>query len=149
MRKGYTDDASIIAEILAEADVLWLALTDADGPYCVPVNFAANGNTIYIHTGKYGRKATALATGAPVAFSAAVDVRMRAGGDTACDQGYLFRSIMGQGIPRQLDHAEKHIGLDQLATKYMKTRLPYQKSVLSATIVYAIAIETISARIKE
>nr|WP_287412906.1 pyridoxamine 5'-phosphate oxidase family protein [Pseudodesulfovibrio sp.] len=149
MRKGYTENETAIAEILTKADVLWLALTDNDGPYCVPVNFAVEGNVIYIHSGKRGRKAACLNTGKTVAFSTAVDVRMRQGGDNACDQGYLFRSVMGHGTPRLVDDDEKMHGLDLLTVKYLGKQLPYKEAALPATAVYAIDVENISARIKE
>jgi len=149
MRKGYTDDKTAIADILAEAEILWLALTDHDAPYCVPVNFAAEGNVIYIHSGKRGRKAACLNSGDTVAFSTAVDVRMRKGGDNACDQGYLFRSVMGHGTPRPVDGNEKMHGLNLLSIKHLGKQLPYKESALPATAVYVIDIETVSARIKE
>nr|WP_321514660.1 pyridoxamine 5'-phosphate oxidase family protein [uncultured Pseudodesulfovibrio sp.] len=149
MRKGYTKDVTVIADILAEAEILWLALNDSEGPYCVPVNFATEGNVIYIHSGKGGRKAACLNTGSTLAFSTAVDIRMRKGGDNACDQGYLFRSIMGHGTPRLVEGEEKMHGLDLLSVKHLGKQLPYKEAALPATAVYAIDVETVSARVKE
>lgn len=148
MRKGLTEDAVVIADILKEADVIWLALTDEDGPHCVPVNFAHEGNVIYIHTGQRGRKAACLDSGKRVAFSAAVDVRMRKGGDDACAQGYLFRSVMGSGLPRKVEGEEKMRGLDLLSAKHLETMLPYDEKLISITMVYAIDIDTATARVK-
>lgn len=149
MRKGLTEDTQIVADILKEAEILWLALSDADGPHCVPVNFAADDGVIYIHSGKKGRKAACLNTGEPVAFSAAVDVRMRKGGDNACDQGYLFRSVMGRGVPRVVEGDEKMHGLDLLSVKHLGKLMPYEEKALPITEVYAIDIETVTARVKE
>ncbi len=149
MRKGMTDDPEVIADILNRAEVLWLALTDDQGPYCVPVNFAAGDNVLYIHSGLKGRKAACLNSGAPVAFSTAVDVHMRDGGDDACDQGYHFRSVMGSGRPRLLDGEEKTNGLDAITRKHLGKLLPYKDKVLPVTAVYAIGIENATARIKE
>lgn len=149
MRKGFTDNAEVISTLLAKAEVLWLALTDEDGPHCVPVNFAEENGVIYIHTGKRGRKVECLNSGNLAAFSAAVDVRMREGGDDACDQGYLFKSVMGNGTPREVDGDEKMRGLDLITVKYLGKQLPYRDKALPATAVYAIDVKTATARIKE
>jgi len=149
MRKGLSEDSKLIKDILDKADVLWLALVDSEGPYSVPVNFGEVDGTLYIHSGKRGRKAAALDGGAPVAFSAAVDVRMRQGGDNACDQGYLFRSVMGNGTPRLVEGEEKMIGLDAISVKYLGKNMPYVEKVLAVTNVYAIDVEATTARVKE
>ena len=149
MRKGVTNDPEIVADILEKGDVLWLALVDDRGPYCVPVNFALKDGVIYLHSGKNGRKAACLDSGAPLAFSCAVDVRMREGGDDACDQGYHFRSVMGTGRPRPAEGAEKTAGLDAITIKHLGRLLPYRDKVLPVTAVYAIDIDDATARIKE
>lgn len=149
MRKGVTTDTAVIEDILNRAEVLWLALNDDQGPYCVPVNFAIKNGVIYIHSGKKGRKAACLDSGAPLAFSAAVDVRMRKGGDDACDQGYHFRSVAGSGRPRLAADAERMEGLDAITIKHLGKMLPYRTKVLPVTAVYAIDIDDATARIKE
>ncbi|QGY40175.1 pyridoxamine 5'-phosphate oxidase family protein [Pseudodesulfovibrio cashew] len=149
MRKGVTEDREVVEAILEKAEVLWLALVDGDGPYSVPVSFAEEGGVVFIHSGKRGRKAEALKSGGPVAFSCAVDVRMREGGDDACDQGYHFRSVMGRGVPRLAEGEEKMRGLDLITVKYLGRQLPYVDKVLPITDVWAIDVDTLTARIKE
>ncbi|MBG0791223.1 MAG: pyridoxamine 5'-phosphate oxidase family protein [Desulfovibrionaceae bacterium] len=149
MRKGVTDNPKTVSDILSGADVLWLALADENGPHCVPVNFAEENGVIYLHSGKRGRKAACLDSGSKVAFSTAVDIERRKGGDNACDQGYRFRSVMGSGTPRALSGKEKMHGLDLIAFKHLGKRLPYAEKVVPKTAVYAIDIEEATARIKE
>lgn len=149
MRKGLTDDSKVIKDILGRAEILWLAIADDEGPHSVPVNFSYVDGTIYIHSGKRGRKAAAFDAGKPVAFSAAIDVAMRPGGDDACDQGYFFRSIMGNGTPRLADGEERMKGLDAITVKHLGKQLPYKEKGLLATNVYAIDIDSVNARVKE
>lgn len=149
MRKGFTDNAQVISNILAKAEVLWLALVDEDGPHCVPVNFAEEEGVIYIHSGPKGRKAACLNSGDSVAFSAAIDMQMRRGGGNACDQGYHFKSVMGTGIPRKTEGDEKIHGLDLITFKHLGEQLPYADKVLPHTVVYAIDVKQATARIKE
>jgi nitroimidazol reductase NimA-like FMN-containing flavoprotein (pyridoxamine 5'-phosphate oxidase superfamily) len=148
MRKNVTTDPAVIGDILKRADVLWLALVDEHGPYSVPVNFAAEGDRIYIHSGKRGRKAAALASSAPLAFSAAVDLETKTGND-ACEYGYRFRSVMGSGTPRPAEGDEMRAALDAITLKYAGKPLPYSEKALAATIAFVIDVDSITARIKE
>ncbi|ADU63590.1 MAG: pyridoxamine 5'-phosphate oxidase family protein [Pseudodesulfovibrio sp.] len=148
MRKDVTNDPAVTGDILARADVLWLALVDADGPYSVPVNFAAGDGLLYIHSGRRGRKAAALDSGAPLAFSAAVDILPKTG-DAACKYGYRFRSIMGTGVPRRAEGDDMRAALDAITLKYAGRLLPYEDTALAATVAYIVEITSLSARIKE
>ncbi len=148
MRKGLTDDPKVIQEILASTDVIWLAISDEVGPYSVPVNFAEKDGTLFIHSGKKGRKYAALMTGTPIAFSAATEMK-RKHGDSACNFGYNFHSVMGQGTPRHLEDDEMMQALDAITIKFAGKQLPFNEKVLAATAVFAIDVETVTARIKE
>jgi hypothetical protein len=129
--------------------VVWLALADAEGPHCVPVNFDVEGETLFVHSGKRGRKAACLDSGAPLAFSAAVDMQLKTSDDNACELGYRFRSVMGGGTPRLLDGDEKMRALDLITLKYAGRKMPYNEKVLAITAAYAIDIHSATARIKE
>jgi hypothetical protein len=149
MRKGVTEDKSVVAEILDKAEVIWLALADDDGPHCVPVNFAFEGDTLFVHSGRKGRKAACLDSGALLAFSAAVDMQLKPSDDNACELGYRFRSVMGNGVPRPLDGDEKMRALDLITVKYAGRAMPYNEKVLAVTVAYAIDIRSATARLKD
>jgi nitroimidazol reductase NimA-like FMN-containing flavoprotein (pyridoxamine 5'-phosphate oxidase superfamily) len=69
-------DRAAIDEVLRRADVLHLAMTGAEGPYVVPVNFGYDGEHIWIHCAEEGRKLDLLAADPRVCFEACVDVRI-------------------------------------------------------------------------
>lgn len=148
MRKGVSNNLDLIQDILAKADVLWLAFADSKGPYSVPVNFAEKNGKIYIHSGKKGRKAAALKSGTTLAFSAAVDIEPKTG-DMACNYGYNFRSVMGRGTPCLAKGDDIKKALNIITMKYAGKLLPYSEKILEATEVYIIEIESAHARIKE
>jgi len=148
MRAGITEDYGVIKDILDKAELIWLALVDDEGPYSVPMNFVEMDGKIYLHSGKKGRKAAVLNTGKALAFSAAVDVRMRPGGDDACDQGYWFRSVMGKGAPRIVEGDERMAAFDEFSMKYLGKVMPLNEKYLPATVIYAIDVESVTARVK-
>lgn len=154
MRKDVTTDPQAIADILDRAEYASLALVDEEGPYSVPVNFAFANGVLYLHSGKQGRKVEALrraqAAGAPVAFSAAVDLEMKTG-DKACQWGYKFRSVLGSGTVRFLeDPAELLSALGLIMKKYAGgDSFPYDEKSLGHTAVIAIQAAAITARLKQ
>lgn len=150
MKKDATTDWQVIAPILDKAEVLWLALADENGPYCVPVNSARQGRTIYVHSGLKGRKATILRSGAPLGFSAAVDVHLKeAKGDNPCSMGYRFRSVCGTATPRELEGEERLNGLGVITRKYAGRDMDFDERALKVTTAFALDVSEATARTKE
>lgn len=154
MRKDVTDDMTAVLDILDRAEFATLALLDLEGPYSVPVNFACLDGVLYFHTGKKGRKYAAIVAaekaGTPVAFSAAVDLEMKTG-DKACQWGYKFRSVLGQGRVRIVQGAaERRLGLGVIMKKYAGSDdFPYDDKILGITDVIAVHMDRVSARLKQ
>lgn len=148
MRKSVNSDPELIKDILDKAEYITLAMCDGEGPYSVPVNFAEKDGVIYIHSGRKGRKFANLETGAVLSFSAVVDLEPKTGED-ACAYGYRFRSVIGEGSPRLIEGDEAVEGLDIITLKYAGKLLPYKEKVLAVTAVFAIDIDSATARIKE
>lgn len=153
MRKDVTSDSAVVAEVLHSAKFVSLALADADGPYCVPVNFALDDGMLYLHSAKKGRKIEALRhaaeSGAAVAFCAATDLAPKTG-EKACQWGYTFRSVLGAGRVRILnDPAQALAGLGVIMKKYSGSDdFPYDDKVLAATAVVVIELDWATARLK-
>jgi len=154
MRKDVTDDPKVVAEVLGRAQYASLALTDADGLYCVPVNFAFADGMLYLHSARKGRKIEALrraaAAGTRVAFCAATDLEMKTG-EKACQWGYKFRSVLGSGTVRILDDPrETRAALGVIMRKFAGSDdFPYDDKMLAATAVVAIQVEGATARLKQ
>lgn len=54
-------DQQELEEIIKTVDVCHLAMTDGENPYVIPMNFGYSGKTIFIHSGKGGKKSEILA----------------------------------------------------------------------------------------
>ena len=55
-------------ELLREGEYGFLAMASAQGGYGVPVNYATEGDTIYLHCATEGRKLSAIEHDARVTF---------------------------------------------------------------------------------
>lgn len=148
MRKGLTSDQAVTDDILDRSQTIWLALNDADGPYCVPVSFAHQGNTLFIHSSAKGRKFDALAGGSSLSFSCAVDMEPKHG-DKACSFGYRFKSVVGFGRPRRLEGEDARHALEAIVRKFAGQDLPMEHKAVAATAVFAIDMTSVTARLKD
>ncbi len=149
MRRGISRDPAIIRELLGAAEVLHLCFTDEEGLYSVPVNFALEGGTLYIHSGRKGRKAAALGAGVTVAFSAVAALEPRAG-SAACKFSYSFKSVSGTGAARVVqDDKERARGMAAINLKHGAGGLEMDPKIFAKTVIFAIAIEEATARIHD
>jgi nitroimidazol reductase NimA-like FMN-containing flavoprotein (pyridoxamine 5'-phosphate oxidase superfamily) len=103
--------------VLQHAPVGFLALSDASGPYVVPISFALEGDVIYFHGGR-GRKAQALAADPRVCLAAAPDpVFIRGAGP--CKDNFDYESVLAFGRATLLEDArDKAAGMRALIAKY-------------------------------
>lgn len=89
-----------LLKIIDSCKVLRLGMQDELGLYIVPLNFGysyiSNQLTFYIHSAKKGRKISALESNPLVCFEMDLDHKLITG-EKACDYGYSFKSIIGNG----------------------------------------------------
>lgn len=145
-----TDQVAIRA-ILDKAQVLHLAMIDADRPYVVPIHYGytlENGRlTLYLHSAKAGRKLDVLARNDRVAFVLETDVAPVSGGDLPCKYGAAYASVMGEGRATLLtDPAEKAAGLTVLMKTQTGRDFPITEAMAADVAVIRVDAETYSAK---
>jgi uncharacterized protein len=154
-QRSPADDARALA-VLREAPVAFLGLVD-DGPYVVPINFAyedpndrgggespAHGRIVF-HSGA-GRKSNALAKDPRACLIVTVGIALERG-STPCEDGFTYRSALVQGRALLLETREdREAALRTIVAKYDPDAalLPFDEDDFERTLVYAVAIETIS-----
>lgn len=89
-------DREELRRILAAARVCRLAMCDGERPYLVPLSFALDGDDLVLHSAREGRKLDVLRRNPAVCFEVEEAVALRAG-ETACDFGMAFRTVIGFG----------------------------------------------------
>lgn len=142
-----TDPATMAkaGEVLATAQVGYLAMTDEDGPYVVPVSFAYDGEKIHFHGGE-GKKAAALAREPRVCLAATTTPRA-VKGDKPCAYNFEYRSVLAFGRVRLLDkEGERDAALRAIIAKYHPESVtdPLDPEVFSRTTVYTMEIRALT-----
>jgi nitroimidazol reductase NimA-like FMN-containing flavoprotein (pyridoxamine 5'-phosphate oxidase superfamily) len=141
-----------ISAVLREAPVGRVCTNGADGyPYCVPVNFAAEGDRIYVHGAPRGTKMENLQKDAKVCFEAdqmAGIIRKREM-KSSCDITTGYSSVIAFGTARVLDEpADKCRALDLIMGKYAPDikENTYPEAVLTRTALIEITVERITGK---
>ena len=132
-------DAAFFDEVLAAAEVIFLAFKNGEFPYCLPVNFARDGQKLYIHCAHEGLKLDCARSDPRVAFSCAVDIEI----DREQASTY-YKSVCGTGTAHIVeDMAEKQHALDCIGSRYA-ARCPRPTPEATARRVAILRIDILS-----
>lgn len=136
-------DAAFFDEVFAAAEVLFLAFSNGDFPYCLPVNFARDSQHLYIHCAQEGLKIDCVRRDARVAFSCAVDITI----DREHSSTY-YKSICGLGHARMVeDVEEKRHALDCIGERYgARCPRPTPEAAARRVAVLRIDIQSLTGK---
>ncbi|TCT24026.1 pyridoxamine 5'-phosphate oxidase family protein [Thiobaca trueperi] len=140
-----TDRAAIDA-IIRSARVMYLALAEADAPFVVPVFYAYDGTSLYLHSAKSGSKIRILKRNPRVCFAISTDHGVIES-QQACDFEAKHRTVIGMGQAHFVtDEAERIAILDRIVARFTDQHFEYPKTNLDATAVIRINIESIKGK---
>jgi nitroimidazol reductase NimA-like FMN-containing flavoprotein (pyridoxamine 5'-phosphate oxidase superfamily) len=136
-----------IREIMEEALVCRIGLSDAGSPYVVPMNFGLGDRCLYLHCAAQGRMLEILRSNNRVCFEMDL-LREIKEEETACGWSAGYQSVIGFGRAIIVeDTEEKRSGLDRIM-KHYRARGPfdYPDEILAKTVIIRIDIESISGK---
>jgi hypothetical protein len=150
MRKKEAEiaDRAEVLEVLSRAPVVHLGLAAGDQPYVVPLFFALDGETVYLHTGREGRKMDMLAANPRVCLQAEVGVELRPAADP-CRWSARYQSVVGFGTAELVpDGPEKRRALAVLMDRYAGggSDWSFPPDKLDATAVVKVVLEEFCGR---
>ena len=135
-----------IEEIISKSIVCRIALSENDTPYILPVCFGCEGDTLYFHSARRGRKLDILRRNNRVCFEMDIDIDLIRG-DKACSWGMKYRSVIGFGTASILeDPAEKRKGLDAIMRHYSGPAGNYSEKELNRTTVVKVQINSLTGK---
>lgn len=140
-----TDRAEIDA-ILAEGNLMRIALVDGDMPFLVPVHYVFDGKDLFFHSAKAGSKMEILARNDNVCFEVGLD-HGTIEAEVACDFEARHRTVIGIGKARAVEaEAEKVAVLDRIVARFTDRRFEYPKATLAHTAVTRIEIVSVKGK---
>jgi nitroimidazol reductase NimA-like FMN-containing flavoprotein (pyridoxamine 5'-phosphate oxidase superfamily) len=136
-----------IDAVIRSAEVCRIAFADHDEPYVVPVSFGYDGEALFIHTAKTGRKLDFIAANNRVCFELEANVAIRAHETEACDWTFEFESVIGYGTIIELtENRDKARGLNQIMLHYSGRAWEIEETEIATTRVWRIDIESLTGK---
>lgn len=136
----------VIDEIIRQSQVCYLAMCDGEAPYVVPLSFGYDGESLYVHSAKKGRKMELLRENPRVCFTFTPEQAViRA--EKACRWGFSYRSVVGAGRAVFLeDREEKRQGLAVLMAHYDDADYTFEDAEVDGVAVLRVHIDELTGK---
>jgi nitroimidazol reductase NimA-like FMN-containing flavoprotein (pyridoxamine 5'-phosphate oxidase superfamily) len=136
-----------IDAILQEALVCRLAFAMQDEPYLVPVSFGYDGERLYFHTAKTGRKLDFIQANPRVCFEVERDVRLVPHPSEACKWTVSFESAIGYGtISEIVTPEEKARAFNLILAHYSDRDWDIPPGRIADTRVWRLRVESVTGK---
>jgi nitroimidazol reductase NimA-like FMN-containing flavoprotein (pyridoxamine 5'-phosphate oxidase superfamily) len=136
-----------IDAIIYRSEVCRLAMARDNIPYMVPLSFGYDGEAVYLHTAREGRKIDFFEANPQVCFELECGVRILPAEDIACNWSFHYESVIGFGtIAELVDPTEKEYGFNQVMRHYSGKEWSFKEKNLIKARVWKITIQSLSAK---
>jgi len=148
MRTLFIQNREEIDNIVRACKTCYLAMSDNDFPYVLPMNFALDGNTVIMHSAQSGRMWETLKKNQNVCINWIIgenlawqDVKV------GCSYRVKSKSVLVEGkIEFVDDFDEKTRCLQLLMSQYSDGEFKFSKPAVENVGIIKVAIEKISAK---
>lgn len=153
-------DRTIINNMMSKAEYGTLALSNADTPYSVAINFVYEDNIIYFHGSQSGRKMQIIKANSKVSFSIVENFSLIASyfssiEELACPATQFFKSISIDGEVRIVEDKDEKIKALTLLMQKLQPEGGYKPfddeaydKMIKATAVLRLDIKNLRAKFK-
>ena len=143
-------DPKELMQIIDQCKVCRIAMHDKAGLYIVPMNFGYryenNQLVLFFHSAKEGRKINALKENSDVGFEMDCEHNLITA-DVACQYGYFFKSIIGNGKAIFIDDVEEKKVALALLMKYQTGQdFSFVDEMVSSVTVFKIMVQNFSGK---
>ena len=139
-----------IHEIVRNCQVCRLGLAADGEPYVVPISFGFDGEAVFFHTSKRGRKIEMMTANPRVCVQFEHDVKLVTDDEDACSWTFTFESVIGFGAVAELvGNQEKVHGLNKIMQHYSGRDWSFGEAPLSATRVWRVDLDILTGKRSE
>ena len=134
-------------EIVRGSRVCRIALSMDNMPYIVPVSFGYDGESIYIHTAKEGKKLNIINNNNNICFEFERDVKLFRDRENACKWSFSYESVIGMGRIYELESFEgRKYGLNEIMSQYSGKKWVFGEDELRNIRVWKIEIHSMTGK---
>jgi len=134
-------------KIIRGSHVCRIALAMDNMPYIVPVSFGYDGESIFIHTAKEGKKINIIKYNNNLCFEFERNVKLFSDPDNACKWTFSYESVIGFGKIYELELLEqRENGLNKIMSQYSGKEWVFGEDKLKNIRVWKIEIKSIAGK---
>lgn len=140
-------DLETIHAIVRGCEVCRLGLAVDGEPYVVPISFGFNGESVFFHTAKHGRKIDMIEANPRVCVQFERNVELVTDDEDACAWTFHFESVIGYGSVTELvDDRDKVIGLNRIMKHYSDRDWVIEGPHLTSTRVWKVDLDVLTGK---
>jgi nitroimidazol reductase NimA-like FMN-containing flavoprotein (pyridoxamine 5'-phosphate oxidase superfamily) len=139
-----------IHAIVRDCEICRLGLAVDGEPYVVPVSFGFNGESVFFHTARQGRKIDMMTANPRICVQFERNVELVTDDEEACSWTFQFESVIGFGSVTELvGEAEKARGLNRIMQHYSGREWSFGGPHMSATRVWRVDLDILTGKRSE
>jgi nitroimidazol reductase NimA-like FMN-containing flavoprotein (pyridoxamine 5'-phosphate oxidase superfamily) len=149
LRPRFLSKDTEMDDIIREAQVCYVGMADADGPYVLPMNFAYENKTLYLHCDTHGRKLDILRENPSVCvnFNTGNELFYRHK-EVGCSWGMKFKSVNLHGkVTFVEDYEEKYRIMKMVMKKYSGEDYEFSVPSIKNVIVMSITADKLTGKV--
>lgn len=143
-------DLETIHEIVRGCEICRLGLAVEGEPYVVPISFGFNGESVFFHTAKHGKKIDMMVANPRACVQFERNVELITDADDACAWTFHFESVIGFGSVTELvDEKGKAVGLNRIMKHYSDHDWVIEGPHLDSTRVWRVGLDILTGKKSE
>ena len=143
-------DLDTIHGIVRGCEVCRLGLAVDGEPYVVPISFGFDGEAVYFHTAKNGRKIDMMTANPRACVQFERNVELVTDDDDACTWTFSYESVIGFGSVTELVRDEDKIhGLNRIMQHYSGRNWSFPEQPMSSTRVWRVDLDILTGKRSE
>ena len=132
--------------IIKSCEISYLAMSDGNKPYVIPMNFGYDGENIYFHCATSGKKLDLIKNNPQVSIAMTSEYRLSLEGPPN-KWTTKYKSIVIEGKAEILTTLEdKQKGINILLQQYADIDVKFDKKVMDSVVIIKVKIDTITGK---
>ena len=148
MRTLFIEDRKEIETIIRSCKTCYLAVSDGDKPYVLPMNFALDGDTVVLHSARDGRLWETLKKNPAACINWTLGEELAWQNiNVGCSYQVKSKSVLVEGTVQFVeDYDEKYRLLQVLMSQYSDLTFKFNPPAVKNVAIYKVHIQQISAK---
>lgn len=148
MRTLFIENREEINEVIRACKTCYLAMSESDRPYVLPMNFALDGNTVILHSAQFGRMWETLKKNPNVCINWTLGEELAWQDErVGCSYRVKSKSAIVEGkVEIVNDYDEKVRCLELLMAQYSEREFKFNAPAVKNVGIIKVKIQHISAK---